>query len=75
MTKAKGFLFRCTGMLIGVFPLGLVAQELPANHDSQQHLALGFYSAMGNFGAQDATHITYLPLSWAVTKGRWSGQL
>ena len=75
MTRAKGFLFRCTGMLIGVFPLGLVAQELPANHDSQHHLALGFYSAMGNFGAQDATHITYLPLSWAVTKGRWSGQL
>jgi len=75
MTRARGCLFCRTGMLIGVFPLGLAAQELPVNHELQQHVALGFYSALGNYGAQDATRITYLPVSWAVTKGGWSGQL
>jgi hypothetical protein len=42
MTRARGCLFCRTGMLIGVFPLGLAAQELPVNHELQQHVALVF---------------------------------
>ena len=75
MTKARGFFVRSTALVMGVFPLALGAQELSANPDLEHRLALGFYSAQGNFGAQEATRISYLPLSWSLSKGGWSGQL
>ena len=62
-------------VLLSALPVSLAAQGADLLRDVEQQVALGLYYADGGFGALDKTRITYLPLSWALEKGGWSGQI
>lgn len=61
--------------LLCALPIGLAAQDGDMSRDVEQQFGLGLYHADGGFGGTDKTRITYLPLSWALEKSGWSGQL